>query len=88
MPFLSFQRNITNTTSTLLLFGYSMQSWPKMTELQLDTITGLHRYTSTPGEGRPKLPFHNDSARQSTEETYWDMTEYEYEYEDEDEGEL
>jgi len=74
----------------LCLLGlYHIYSWPEITELaelQHDTLTGLHKYTSVPEDGRPRLPFYDDSVRQSTEEPFFEVIEYE-ENEDDDEVE-
>lgn len=53
------------------------EPWPKPTELHLDTITGLHKYTSSPEAGMPPLPFINNALRKASEEPFFDVGEYE-----------
>ena len=47
------------------------EPWPKPTELHLDTITGLHKYTSSPEAGMPPLPFRNNAQRKASEEPFF-----------------
>jgi len=54
---------------------YRRHQWPTITELHLDTLTGLHKYTSSPDAGRPSLPFNNDPARKTSEEPFFEISE-------------
>jgi hypothetical protein len=60
------------------------EPWPKPTELHLDTITGLHKYTSSPEAGMPPLPFRNNALRKATDQPFFDVWEFE---DDEDDDE-
>lgn len=62
------------------------EPWPKPTQLHLDTITGLHKYTSSPEAGQPPLPFHNNARRKASEEPFFGVGEDEDE-DDDDDGE-
>ena len=44
-----------------------------MTQLHLDTITGLHRYGSAPEAGMPALPFRNNAYRKATETPWFEF---------------
>jgi hypothetical protein len=56
--------------------------WPKPTQLHLDTIDGLHKYTSSPEAGMPPLPFRNNALRKATDQPFFDVSDYEDEEED------
>lgn len=58
------------------------EPWPKPTQLHLDTITGLQKYTSSPEAGMPQLPFRNNARRKASEEPFFDTEEDE----DDDDG--
>lgn len=64
------------------------EPWPKPTELHLDTITGLHKYTSSPEAGMPPLPFRNNALRKASDEPFFDVGDYEHEDENDEEVDL
>lgn len=59
----------------IVLGIYENQSWPRKTELQIDTRRGLHIYGSSPEAGSPSLPFVDNSARKSSGEPMFEMAD-------------
>ena len=96
--FFSFSSLISSKLFSLMLTHHSiitaltltLQSspWPRPrpTELHLDTISGLHKYTSSPEAGMPRLPFKNNALRKASDEPFFVV--YGDEDEEEDEGPL
>lgn len=57
----------------ILILGLSSRtSWPQKSSL---TLSHTHPYTygSAPQDGRPGLPFRDDSTRKSTEDPFFDV---------------
>jgi hypothetical protein len=63
------------------------EPWPKPTQLHLDTINGLHKYTSSPEAGQPPIPFQNNAWRIASVSPFFDMGGSDEEEEEEEEEE-
>lgn len=65
-----------SSSSALITFAlYRQHGLPTATDLHLDTITGLHGYSSAPEAGRPSLPFHDDPQRKTDREPFFGVPE-------------
>ena len=56
---------------------YENQAWPRTVELQLDSLTEVYSYGSTPEAGMPPLPFKDNSVRKSSEQPFFEFPYYE-----------
>ncbi|KAH6671766.1 hypothetical protein B0J14DRAFT_655621 [Halenospora varia] len=55
----------------IILGLYEKAVYPRPSQLQLDTMDGVHRYSSSPEAGMPGLPFKDNSVRKATEEPFF-----------------